>query len=56
MRYNISIAPPQFRNHLYDKFCAGSACHIWLIYDQSPHRNHLYIAAPNGESKRKTRP
>lgn len=27
-----------------DAFCAGSACVIWMIYDQTKHRNHLGIA------------
>lgn len=29
-----------------DKFCAGTDCVIWRIYDQSPRNNHLDIAPP----------
>lgn len=27
-----------------ERFCCNSACHIWRIYDQSPHRNHLHVS------------
>eukprot|EP01051_Picozoa_sp_SAG22_P020317 SAG22_NODE_4058_length_1402_cov_1.413661_1_plen_379_part_00 len=39
-----------------DRFCGGSACHIWLIYDQSPRRNHLHIAPPGGAHKEEDAP
>ena len=39
-----------------DKFCGASACHIWMIYDQSPRRNHLHIAPPGGNHKEEDAP
>jgi len=39
-----------------DKFCAGTGCHIWRIYDQSAKLNHLDIAPPGGAHKAKDFP
>ena len=39
-----------------DKFCAAAACHIWLIYDQSPRHNHLHIAPPGGNHEKADAP
>ena len=39
-----------------DKFCGVSACHIWMIYDQSPRHNHLHIAPPGGNHKEEDAP
>ena len=31
-----------------DKFCAGTTCVFWALYDQSPRGNHLGIGPPGG--------
>ena len=39
-----------------DKFCSGTDCHIWRIYDQSPKLNHLDIAPPGGAHRAEDAP
>jgi len=39
-----------------DGFCAGTACHIWRIYDQSSRMNHLDIAPPGGAHRQEDSP
>ena len=39
-----------------DAFCANTFCSIRIIYDQSPHSNHLGIAPPGGAHGSKDSP
>ena len=39
-----------------DKFCAGSACVFWKIYDQSGKGNHLTIGPPGGAHRAQDKP
>ena len=39
-----------------DKFCAGSSCVFWTIYDQSPKGNHLGVAPAGGAHRQQDKP
>lgn len=39
-----------------DAFCSATSCSIWMIYDQSPHGNHLHIAPPGGNHDKEDAP
>ncbi len=34
-----------------DAFCAGTACAVWRIVDQSPYNNDLTVAPPGGSAR-----
>ena len=39
-----------------DKFCSGSSCVFWTIYDQSPKGNHLGVAPAGGAHRQTDKP